>query len=106
MKYRVQRATGAAAVDMTIAPGVPWQLESIRIHLSAGGAATNLTATVDAGAGAAYDVALATQAMGGVTDYFYKPDFPIPFGPDDELDIAYANGGGATYGIEVYYQGI
>ena len=106
MKYRVQRATGAAAVDMTIAPGVPWQLESIRIHLSAGGAATDLTATVDAGAGAVYDVVLATQAMGGVTDYFYKPDFPIPFGPDDELDIAYDNGDGATYGIEVYYQGI
>ena len=106
MNYRVQRATGALAVDMTIAPGVAWQLESIRIHLSAGGAATNLTATVDAGAGAAYDVVIATQAMGGVTDYFYKPDFPIPFGPDDELDIAYANGDGATYGIEVYYQGI
>jgi len=85
---------------------VAWQLESIRIHLSAGGAATNLTATVDAGAGAAYDVVIATQAMGGVTDYFYKPDFPIPFGPDDELDIAYANGDGATYGIEVYYQAI
>ena len=106
MNYRVQRATGALAVDMTIAPGVAWQLESIRIHLSAGGAATNLTATVDAGAGAAYDVVIATQAMGGVTDYFYKPDFPIPFGPDDELDIAYTNGDGATYGIEVYYQGI
>ena len=106
MKYRVQRATGAAAVDMTIAPGVAWQLESIRVHLSAGGAATNLTATVDAGAGAAYDVVIATQDMNGVTDYIYKPDFPIPFGPDDELVIAYANGGGATYGIEVYYQGM
>ena len=91
---------------MTVAPGVAWQLESIRVHLSAGGAATNLTVTVDAGAGAVYDVVLATQAMNGVTDYFYKPDFPIPFGPADEIDIAYANGGGATYGIEVYYQGV
>jgi hypothetical protein len=106
MKYRVQRATGAAAVAMTIAPGVAWQLESIRVHLSAGGAATDLTATVDAGAGAAYDVVLATQAMNGVTDYVYKPDFPIPFTPDDELDIAYTNGGAATYGIEVYYSAI
>ncbi len=109
MKYRIQRATGAAAVDMTVAPGVAWQLESIRIHLDAGGAATDLTVTVDADASTAageYDVVLVTQAMNGVTDYFYKPDFPIPFGPDDEIDIAYANGGGATYGIEVYYQGI
>ncbi len=106
MSYRVQRATGLAAVAMTIAPGVAWQLESIRVHLSAGGAATNLTVTVDAGEGPVYDVVLATQAMNGVTDYFYKPDFPIPFGPDDKIDIAYANGGGATYGVEVYYQGI
>ena len=106
MNYRIQRATGAAAVAMTVAPGAAWQLESVRVHLSAGGAATDLTITVDAGAGAVYDVVLATQAMNGVTDYFYKPDFPIPFGALDEIDIAYANGGGATYGIEVYYQGI
>ena len=109
MKYRVQRATGALAVDMTIAPGVAWQLESIRVHLDAPGAATNLTATVVADASTAageYDVVIATQDMNGVTDYVYKPDYPIPFGPDDELVIVYANGGGATYGIEVYYQGI
>ena len=106
MNYRVQRATGALAVDMTIAPGVAWQLESIRIHLSAGGAATDLTATVDAGAGAAYDVVLVTQDMDNVTDYVYQPDRPIPLGPNDELVIAYNNGGGATYGIEVYYQAI
>lgn len=103
---RVQRATGAAAVAMTVAPGVAWQLEEIRIHLSAGGAATNLTATVDAGAGAAYDVVVLTQAMNAVTDYIYQPDRPHVFGPTDELDIAYANGGGATYGIEVFYSAI
>ena len=106
MKYRIQRATGAAAVAMTIAPGVPWQLESIRIHLDAGGAAGDLTATVDSGTDPVYDVVILTQAMVGVTDFIYKPDFPIPFGPDDELDIAYTNTGPATYGIEVYYQGI
>lgn len=103
---RVQRATGAAAVAMTVAPGVAWQLEEIRIHLSAGGAATDLTLTVDAGAGANYDVLIATQAMNGVLNYIYQPTRPLLFNPTDELDIAYANGGGATYGIEVFYSGI
>ena len=106
MKYRTQRATGAAAIAMTIAPGVAWQLEEIRIHLSAGGAATDLTATVDAGAGAAYDVVIATQDMTAVTDYLYQPTRPIVFNSGDELDIAYANGGAATYGVEVFYSAI
>jgi len=103
---RIQRATGAAAVAMTVAPGVAWQLDEIRIHLGAAGAATNLTATIDAGTAAAYDTVLLTQAMGGVTDYVYKPTRPHVFAPADELDIAYANGGGATYGIEVFYSAI
>ena len=106
MKYLVDRHTTDVAVDRNIAPGRAWQLESIRMHLSVGGAATNLTVTVDAGAGAAYDVVLVTQDMNGVTDYFYKPDFPIPFGPSDEINIAYANGGGAVIGTEVYFQPI
>lgn len=109
MKYRVVRETSDQPIDFTVAPGVAWQLESVRLHLDAGGAATDLTITVEAGASTAageYDVVLVTQAMGGVTDYFYKPDFPIPFGPDDEVTIAYTNGDTATYGLEVYYQGI
>ena len=109
MKYLVDRHTTDVAVDRDIAPGRAWQLESIRMHLSAGGAATNLTVTVNAGASTVageYDVVLATEAMGGVTDYFYKPDFPIPFGAGDAISIAYANGGGAVIGTEVYYQAI
>ncbi len=109
MKYRIQRATGAAAVNMDVAPGVAWQLESVRVHLDAGGAATDLVISVDADASTAadeYNIVLATQAMNGVTDYFYQPERPIPFGADDEINIAYANGGAATYGIEVYYSAI
>lgn len=109
MKYRVQRATGGAAIAMNIAPGVAWQLESIRVHLAAGGAAGDLTATVDANASTAadeYDIVIVSHDMTGVTDYLYQPDRPIPFGPDDELDIAYTNSGTETYGVEVYYSGI
>lgn len=91
---------------MTIAPGIAFQIEEIRVHLSAGGAATDLTATLDAGAGAAYDCVLIRQDMDNVTDLVYQPTRPIICQVDDEVDIAYANGGGATYGIEVYYSAI
>jgi hypothetical protein len=105
--YRVQRATGAAAVAMTIAPGVAWQLEEIRLHLSAaGGAAENLTATMDAGAGAVYDTVILTQAMAAVVDLIYKPARPHIFSATDALVIAYANTNTRDYGIEVYWSAI
>lgn len=109
MKYLVDRHITDVAINRTIAPGRAWQLESIRMHLAAGGAAGNLTVTVNAGASTVageYNVVLVTEAMAGVTDYFFKPDFPIPFGPDDEIAIAYANGTGVVIGTEVYYQGV
>jgi hypothetical protein len=106
MKYRVQRATGAANIAMTVAPAVAFQIEEVRVHLSAGGAATNLTITVDSGTAAAYDIVLLTQAMNGVTDLVWQPDRPYIFSAGDEIDIAYANGGAATYGVEVIYSAI
>ena len=106
MKYRVQRATGAAAIAMTIAPGVAWQLEEIRVHLSAAGADELLTGTVDAGAGAAYDVVLISQNTNGITDYVFRPGRPLIFNADDELDLACANTDTRTYGIEVFYSAI
>ena len=50
------RATGSGAVSITINPERAWQLDEIRVHLSAAGGAGNLTVTLDANAGAAYDV--------------------------------------------------
>lgn len=106
MKYRIQRATGAAAVAMTIAPVVAFQIEEVRVHLSAGGAATDLTITIDSAAGAVYDTVLLTQAMNAVSNLVWQPTRPYIFSSGDEIDIAYANGGGATYGIEVIYSAI
>ena len=106
MKYRIQRATGAAAIAMTVAPAVAFQIEEVRVYLSAGGAATNLTITIDSAAGAAYDTVLLTQAMNAVTDLAWQPTRPFILSPGDEIDIAYANGGAATYGVEVIYSAI
>lgn len=99
----VQRATGTGALALTVAPGYKWQLKEVRVHLSAAGGAGDLTITMDAGAGAAYDCVLLTQDMTAKTDYFYHPDYPLVFDATDKVVIAWANTGGKTYGIEVIY---
>lgn len=97
----IQRATGAAAIAMTVAPGGTWQLREIRVHLSAAGGAGNLTATIDSAAGTAYDAIVKTQDMTSVTDLEYQPTYPMTFGAGDILNIAWANASERTYGIEV-----
>lgn len=101
---KIVRATGAAAIATTCAPGVPWQLESVRVHLSAAGGAGSLTVTVDNGAGAAYDVLLLTQDMTAVTSLVWIPARPIEFFADDEVDVAYTNANTRTYGLEIVYK--
>ena len=100
------KATGAAAIDSTLAPGIAWQLETIKVHLSAAGAAGDLTATINNGTSAVYDVVLLTQDMTTVVDLVWKPDLPMEFAEDDELDIAWANGSSRTYGLEIIFKGI
>lgn len=97
------RATGSAALATTVAPGKKWALLEMRLHLSAAGGAGTLTATMDAGAGAAYDCVLFSQDMTSATDVHWQPTRPIPFGATDELDFAWANASAKTYGLEVVY---
>ena len=101
---RVQNATGAAAVSTSLAPGESFRLREVRIKLSAAGTAGNLTISVDAGAGAAYDVNLLTQDMTSVTSLTWVPDTQLQFNATDELDFAWANASTRTYGLTIYYE--
>jgi hypothetical protein len=103
---RFHRATGGVAIASTLAPGKAWQLESIRLHLSAAGGAGDFTATLDHGAGAAYDLVIATQDMTTTTDYVWHTERPMEFDADTELDFAYANANTRTYGLEVIWKSI
>ena len=104
MSLMTTRATGSSAIATTVAPGRPFQLEEVRIHLSAAGGAGNLTVTMDAGAGSAYDTVLQTQDMTSVTDYVWKPTRPIVCThASDEIDIAWANTNSKTYGLTVIH---
>lgn len=98
-------ATGAAAINTTVSPGRPFALESVAVHLSAAGGAGDLTVTLDANAGAAYDVILLTQDMTSIADLLWQPDRPIELAKDDKIVVAWANAGAKTYGLTVRYWG-
>jgi len=102
-EIKVDRTTGTSTLSTTLAPGQKWALREIRIHLSAAGGAANFTATMDSGTNAAYDSVVLSQDMTSVTDLEWQPDFPMTFDDGDELDFAWANGSGRTYGLEVIY---
>jgi hypothetical protein len=102
--FSVQRATGAVALAAKLAPGYAFRLHEVRIHLSAAGGAGNFTATMDAGAGAAYDTVLKTQDMTSISDFHWQPTWPLLFAATDEVDFAWANAGTKTYGIEIIYE--
>jgi hypothetical protein len=98
------RATGALAVAVSIAApvGHPRWLRSVTVHLSAAPTtAGSLTITLDAVGGAVYDTLLATESMVGVTDYVWQPPEPLLFIGGDEIDVAYQNPDGRTYGVEI-----
>ena len=98
-------ATGAAAISTTVSPGRAFALESVAVHLSAAGGAGNLTVTVDANAGAAYDVVLKTIDMTSITDWVWQPERPIELASGDKVVIAWANAGEKTYGLTVRWSG-
>jgi hypothetical protein len=98
-------ATGTGNIAETLAPGVNWELREIRLHLSANGGANNFTATMDAGAGAAYDAVILTQDMTSISDLSetWEPE-EKRFRSDDELDFAWTNANARTYGLEIIYK--
>lgn len=101
----VWRATGDGAMAETLAlPGATrFKLVEIRLHLSAAGAGT-FTVTLDSSAGSAYDSLIASQDMAAVADYKYNvAGDPHFFSENDEIDFAWSNGDGRTWGLEVWY---
>ena len=103
MSVCVTNATGAVAIATTLAPARAFQLLEVRVHLSDAGGAGNLTATVDAAAGAAYDLNIITQDMTAITDYVWQPSYPMFFASGDEIDFAWANANTRTYGLTIIF---
>jgi len=94
--------TGAAAVAASVPATGRRRVVSVSAKLSAAPvSAASLTITLNAGAGATYDILLKTVAMVGVTSLLWQPDADLFMEGGDALDIAYTNPDGRTYGIQV-----
>ena len=91
--------TGAGAVAITTAFAKKMRVRTITGKAS-GAVVEALTITLDSLTGAAYD-ALLQEVSAGWTDFFFQPDGELILEAGDELVLACANSGGATYGIEV-----
>ena len=97
------RATGAVAINHTLAPTTQFQLNEVRVHLSAAGAANDLTITLTAAAGAAYNQILLTQPMTAVSDIILLPAQPHDFIAGDAIVVYWLNAGAVTYGVDVIW---
>ena len=106
MNRRYTRATNNQPIDYTFAPDMHFQLEEMRLHLSAAGEAANLTVTLVSGVAAAYNTVLLTQDMTLVTDLHWQPTRPVNFAPGDSIRVEWANAAARTWGIETVWSSI
>lgn len=84
-------------------PVEDYLIVGITLHLSAAEAAgETLTLTVDAFAGAAWDVLLLSAPLIGVTDLIWFPEESVPLDAKDVLKFAWTNTGTKTWGLKIY----
>ena len=98
------KTTGNSAVSYSFAPTNSVAIKQVRVHLSAAGAAGDMTFTLNSAGGTAYDVLVLSEDMTSVTDLIWNPNGDTFYiAPGDSFDIAWANASARTYGIEILY---
>lgn len=81
-----------------------WQLEEVRLHLSAnGGSSENFAITLISGEGDEYNVELSASDMNADDDVQYKPTRPDTFLKADKLAFTYTNTNDQAWGLEIIY---
>lgn len=103
--------TGTGAVSVSLDSELTsghWAVEQLALHTNPAGGAGSLTVTVDSAAGAAYDTLVYTKSMVGVTDVVWRAvpynDSPLILKAGDKLAVAWANAGGATWGLTITWR--
>lgn len=106
-------ATGAAAIAAsdTVPSDWPSLYKLVSVTLSLNVAPTtseNYTITLNANAGAAYDVLLYSLDLSAVsvTDLVWFPDAPLLLEAGDAIDVAYANTDTKTYGVQITMEAV
>jgi len=98
--------TGALAIatSMTVPAGRTYQLLSVSLkYNTAPTTSEDFTVTLNANAGAAYDVVLYTvdPSVDAVTSLLWQPDEPVYLEGGDAIDVAYTNTDTRTYGVQI-----
>jgi len=84
-------------------PGCPFEFLGFEVTLSAASATSeNLTITIDADKGSAYDNRIYSRDMDGVTYLNNMFDAPRKCSPGDKIDVAWANTNSKTWGIKLF----
>lgn len=98
--------TGAAAIatSMTIPAGRAYRLISVSVKFSAAPTTSeSMTVTLNAAAGAAYDILLYTMnpSLLATTNLVWFPDRDLYLQAGDAIDVAYTNTDTRTYGVQI-----
>ncbi len=104
---QVYNATGATAIALSTTLTADGILDHVTIKFNtAPTTAGNITLTLNANDGAAYDTVLLTvDPSDGRTSIFWQPDEDLTLESGDELDLAYTNADGRTYGARIVVRG-
>jgi hypothetical protein len=101
-------ATGSGAIAVAASVTSDQRLLSVTLHFSSAPTTSeNLTITLDANDGAAYDTLLFSidPSASSLTDLVWFPDGDLVLENGDAIDIAYTNTDSRTYGLQVTTEG-
>ena len=103
-KHIYQKGNGNIAYTLELDKA--YQLEEVRLHLSAAGGANSFTVTLDSSAGEEYDVVFtgATTDMTAATDVLWQPTRPEWINAGDGLTFAWTNASSLQWGLEIIYR--
>jgi len=99
-----EAGTGSIAVSLAVPNNNTYRLHSASCKFDAAPTTSeNFTITLDANAGPAYDILLYTvdPAAAAATSLLWQPDQPLLLEAGDQIDIAYTNTDGRTYGVQI-----
>jgi len=102
-KVNGTNTSGAIATATTVPSGAAYQLLSVSLRFNTAPTTSQaFTITLDANAGAAYDVLLYTvdPSATSITTLVWTPEEPLFLEGGDAIDVAYTNTDGRTYGVQ------